>query len=109
MTISKIKAVLKLWRMRRLSLKGKIIVFKLLAMSKIVYLSLLTNVPNNIVEELIKSQKNFLWNFAARKIKHSTTRMDYQNGGLKNADVFLISLNVRGLGDSLITRFINGK
>ena len=78
--------------MQKLLLEGKIIVFKSLAMSKIVYLSLLTNVPNNIVEELIKSQKNFLWNFAARKIKHSTTRMDYQNGGLKNADVFLISL-----------------
>ena len=91
-TISKIQAVLKLWRMRRLSLEVKILVLKSLAISKIVYLSLLTNVPNNIVEELIKSQKNFLWNFAARKIKHSTTRMDYQNGGLKNADVFLISL-----------------
>ena len=93
-TIFKIQAVLKLWRMRRLSLEGKIIVFKSLAISKIVYLSLLTNIPNNIVEELKKIQKNFLWNFTAPKIKHSTTRMDYQNGGLKNVDVFfkIISL-----------------
>ena len=95
-TISKIQAVLKLWRMRRLSLEGKVIVFKSLAISKIVYLylSLLTNVPNKIVEELIKIQKNFLWNFTAPKIKHSTTRMDYQNGGLRNVDVFfkIISL-----------------
>ena len=93
-TISKIQAVLQLWRMRRLSLEGKIIVFKSLAISKIVYLSLLTNVPYNIVEELKKNQKNFLWNFTAPKIKHSTTRMDYQNGGLKNVDVFfkIISL-----------------
>ena len=91
-TISKV--VLKLWRMRRLSLEGKIIVFKSLAISKIVFLSLLTNFPNNIVEELIKIQKNFLWNFTAPKIKHSTTCMDYQNGGLKNVDVFfkIISL-----------------
>ena len=70
-TISKIK-VLKLWRMQRLSLEG----------------TLSTSVPNNIVEELIKIQKNFLWNFTAPKIKHSTTRMDYQNGGLKNVGVF---------------------
>ena len=48
-TISKIQAVLKLWRMRRLSLEGKIIVFKSLAMSKIVYRFLLTSVPNNII------------------------------------------------------------
>ena len=67
-TISKKKAVLKLWRMRRLSPEGKIIVFKSLAISKFVYLSLLTNVRNNIVEELIKIQKNFLWNFTAPKI-----------------------------------------
>ena len=46
-TISKIQAVLKLWRMRRLSLEGKIIVFKSPAISKIVYLCLFTNVPNN--------------------------------------------------------------
>ena len=43
--ISKIQAVLKLWRMRRLSLEGKIVVFKSLAISKIVYLSLLTKCP----------------------------------------------------------------
>ena len=58
-TISKIQAVLKLWRMRRLPLEGKIIVFKSLAIY--FYLSLLTNFPNNI-EESIKIQKNFLWN-----------------------------------------------
>ena len=34
-TIFKIQAVLKLWRMRRLSRDGKIIVFKLLAILKI--------------------------------------------------------------------------
>ena len=78
----------------KISLEGRIIVFKSLAISKIVYLSLLTNVPNKIVEELIKIQKNFLWNFTAPKIKHSTTRMNYQNVELKNVDVFfkIISL-----------------
>ena len=92
--ISEIQAVLKSSRMQRLLLAGKIIVFKSLAISKIVYLCLLTNVPNNIVEELIKIFKNFLWNFTAPKIKYSTTCMDYQNGGLKNVDVFfkIISL-----------------
>ena len=69
--------------MRRLSLEGKFIAFKSLAISKIVYLFFLTSVPNNIVEELIKVQKSFLWSFTALKIKHLTIRMDYQNGGLK--------------------------
>ena len=93
-TNSKIQAVLNLCRMQRLSLERKITVFKSLAISKTVYLSLLTNVPHNNIEELIKIQKNFLWNFTVPKIKHSTTRIDYQNGGLNNVDVFfkIISL-----------------
>ena len=45
------------------------------------------NVPKSIVEELRKIQKNFLRNFTAPKIKHSTTRIDYQYGWLKNVDV----------------------
>ena len=59
MTNSKIKTVLKLWRMGKLSLEGKITVFKSLAITKMVYLSLLTNIPNKIEEELIKIQKKF--------------------------------------------------
>ena len=39
-TISKIRAALKLWRTRKLSLEGMIIVFKSLSISKIAYLSL---------------------------------------------------------------------
>ena len=60
-TISKIQAFLKLWSMQRL--KGKSIVFKSLAISKIVCLSLLTSVPNNIIEELIKIQKKLYLDF----------------------------------------------
>ena len=43
--------------MRKLSHEGKIIMFKSLATSKTVYLSLLISVPNNIVEELMKIKK----------------------------------------------------
>ena len=55
-TISKIQAVLKLWRLWRLSLEGKIIGFKSLVVSKHFCLFLLASVPNNIVEELQKSK-----------------------------------------------------
>ena len=95
MTISKIQAVLKLWRMQRLSLEGKTIVFRSLAISKIFYHSLLTSVLNNNVEELIKIQKNFLCNFTAPKLKHSTTRMDYQKARLKNVDDFFKTISLQ--------------
>ena len=44
--------------MRNLSIEGKIVVFKTLAISKLVYLALLTVIPNHITEEVAKIQKN---------------------------------------------------
>ena len=41
--VQKIEEVLKLWRMKNLTVKGKITIFKTLAISKIIYLSLVTN------------------------------------------------------------------
>ena len=59
------------------------------------YLSLFTTVSNNIVEELMKIQKNLLWNFSTPQIKHSATCIDSQNGGLKNVDVFFKIINLK--------------
>ena len=56
-TIKKIQQVLRLWNSRMLTLEGRIMVFKTLAISKIAYLALITNVPKVIVEELQKVQK----------------------------------------------------
>ena len=53
------RTTLKLWSVRRLLLEEKIKVFKSLAISKIVYLSLLTSVPSNTAGELIKNQNIF--------------------------------------------------
>ena len=44
--IQKIESVLKIWRMRNLTLEGKIIIFKTLAISKIIHLASVT-VYNN--------------------------------------------------------------
>ena len=71
-SIKNIVNVLKLWRMRSLTLEGKITIFKSLAISKIVYLALLTPVPNVVVEELKQIQKTFLWGKNKPKIKNDT-------------------------------------
>ena len=59
-SITKIQNVLKVWRMRRLTLEGKIIVFKILAISNFVFLSLISKVPTEIISELERIQKTFL-------------------------------------------------
>ena len=57
--LSKIK-LSKIMVHETLSQEGKIIIFKYVAISKIVNLVLLTIVPKNIVEELNEIQKKFL-------------------------------------------------
>ena len=50
--ILKIENVLKLWKMRDLSIEGKIRIFKSLAISKILHLGLITSVPPFTIEQL---------------------------------------------------------
>ena len=66
--------------MRQLTVEGRIVIFKTLAISKIVYLALLTNTPNIIIDELKKIEQKFIWNNSTLKIKQETLRMAYKNG-----------------------------
>ena len=59
--ITSIEKVLKLWRMRNLTLEGKVTVFKALTISKIVHLALITNMQTLTMRELNKIQKEFIW------------------------------------------------
>ena len=64
-------------------------IFKTLAILKIAYLALITNVPKVIVEELHKIQKKVLWQNSRPKIKHKTLSNNFETGGLKNVDINL--------------------
>ena len=48
--IKKIEKVLKIWRIRNLTIQGKIIIFKTLAISKVIYLALVSNIPQVIID-----------------------------------------------------------
>ena len=86
-TIKNISNVTKLWRMQNLSLEGKITVFKTLAVSKIVYLALLTTVPTMVIDELNLIQNKFLWDNKKPKIKKETLCSDFKDGGLKSVNI----------------------
>ena len=58
--IKKIENVLKIWRIRNLTVQGKITIFKTLAISKVIHLALVTNVPQVIIDQLNKIQKDFI-------------------------------------------------
>ena len=59
--IKKIENTLKMWNMRQLTLIGKIVIFKTLAISQIVYISSISSVPRCILTELNKIHNNFIW------------------------------------------------
>ena len=75
-TITKMEEILSVWSYRILTLIGRISVFKILALSKILYISSMKIVPKPITEKLDKLQKSFIWKSKKPKIKHSTLIRD---------------------------------
>ena len=84
--ILNIERILKLWRQRNLTLEGKIIIFKTLALSKVTFFAEVLVIPNQIIDGLQQIQKDFLQNSSSPKEKHETICKDFQYGGLKNID-----------------------
>ena len=85
--ITKIENTLFLWRKRSLTLEGRILVFKSLAFSKIIYISYLTDLPTSLINQLQSIQANFIWQGKKSKIRHVSLIGDYGDGGLKNVDI----------------------
>ena len=92
--------------MRNLTVERKTTIFKTLAMSKIIHLSLVTNVATETINVLNKIQKEFIQNGNNLKIKHTTFCNKYQNLGLKYVEILskIISLQcswIKQLYDNL--------
>ena len=81
--IKKIENVLKIWRIRNLTVQDKITIFKTLAISKVIHLALVANVLHVIIDQSDKIQNNFIWNQKHPKIRPSTLCNTDENGGLK--------------------------
>ena len=82
--ITNIHGVIKLWKMGNLSIKRKIVVFKILPIFKLVYMAFLAVIPNHIIDEVAKIQKCFILNDSSPKNKHVALRMEFRVGGLND-------------------------
>ena len=58
-TATDIQQVLKIWKMRNLTLEGKIVIFKTTAISKFVFQSFITTVPNTFWTDLENYKRLF--------------------------------------------------
>ena len=103
-TITKIQNVLKIWRIRSLTLEGTITVFKTLAISKIAYLSVVSKNPTEIIVQLEKIEKRFIRS-TKPKIKNKTISSDLKDEALKNVDM---NKKIASLQCSWIKRIYDG-
>ena len=69
------------------SIAGKILVFRTLAVSKLLYVCTFKNPSTQIIESLNSIQKKFIWSKKQPKIKHSTLVADHKDGGYKDIDI----------------------
>ena len=68
-----LKNILKLWRMRQLTLRKNDGLQILIAVSKVIHLLLITKLHNNTMDLLHKMQRNFIWQ--GKKAKINTVQM----------------------------------
>ena len=85
--IKKLQKVLQVWGMRFLSLYGKIIIFKSLAFSKIIYIASMATVPADIIKIIENIHKDFVWDKKRPNIKHLSLIRSYSCGGLNDIDI----------------------
>ena len=96
-TIKNMQQVLRLWNSHTLTLEERIMIFKTLAISKIVYLALITNVPKVVVKELKTKNKKKIYS----KTHVKTLSNTFEIGSLKNVD---INLKVKSLQCSWVKK-----
>lgn len=83
----KFKAILNLWRQRKLTLYGKSLVVKVLALSQLQFVFSNMYFPKQYVKKVKDEIVNFLWNGKKAKIKYGTLINDYDKGGIKLPDI----------------------
>ena len=86
--ITKIQNILKLWELINLIIEERIVVFKSLAISKLIHLLLFTELSTSTINLLTKIQMEFVWKWKNPKIKNSTLFNDYKYDGLTNSAIF---------------------
>jgi exonuclease III len=85
--IDNMKNILKMWKMRDLTLKGKIIVIKNLALSQLIYPMTYLEVSKEVYKECKEVFYDFLWSGKKGNIKYTTLIREINDGGLKMIDL----------------------
>ena len=90
--LENIKSLLNTWKERKLTLQGKVLIIKCLAVSQIIHLANLQPFPDEYIIEFEKVLYNFLWGGKTHKIKKNMIVQNYVSGGQNMVDLKTVIL-----------------
>ena len=85
--IESIKKCLKIWNCRDLSLQGRVLIIKTVALAKVVYLLTALSVPKWVINIINREFFSFLWKYKRDKVSRRVVINDLENGGLNMLDL----------------------
>ena len=80
------KTLLRLWKTRDLSLKGKVTVLNSLALAPLIYVASVIHVPDRVLLEVKSIIIDFMWGGGSSKIAYNVLIQNIEQGGLKLID-----------------------
>ncbi|XP_061621185.1 uncharacterized protein LOC133473527 [Phyllopteryx taeniolatus] len=93
--LNKIESQLNVWRLRNLTLKGKVLVINALCISKLVHALTVTDLPGDILSKLKAIFSHFLWKREKGLVSHATLIGDHGAGGLGLIDIYTKKKSLR--------------
>jgi hypothetical protein len=85
--LDKIENIVKLWCLRKMTLKGKIIIVNTLLISQMLYVCSVLETPDWVILKFKNIIVNFIWNNKKPKVKYQCLISTINEGGLKLADL----------------------
>ena len=82
--LQKLRSILNSWKQRNLTLIGKILIVKTLAISQFRYLAQVIQIPQHIINEIQTTIYGFVWNSKQHKVKRNVMIQDYDVGGYED-------------------------
>ena len=103
--LDQLQKLLDVWRIRNLTIFGKVIILKSFAIPKFIYTATMLNLPTEILKKVEKLCFGFIWN-SNEKIKRNTLIGPIVEGGISMID---LELQVKSLMAAWIPRILKSQ
>lgn len=99
-----------IWRSRKLSLKGKVIIIRILILPQIQFLFSIVYTPKLLIKEIDTLLFKYLWDNKTPQINRNTIIAPIEEGGINMVDVFAVHTTAKcGWVRRLLSEIQNGK